>query len=137
MLQSGQIFNKLCECAKDFRDAYHNGQYAKAYYTYFRVHTTALMCELDREQMIKLFGDREYIQEDETPEEGLFPLYMIQKVNDIHTVHHMTMDELHLHPREPGILHDERDCITKVCTRRHPEGIPIYDVLKATRTAKK
>ena len=133
MLWGNQIFSKLCKCADDFYTAYYAGQYAKAYYIYFRVHTTALMCELDVEQMSCLFGNRAYITEDEVETDGMFPLDMVQKVSDICTVHHMTMDELHLHPREPGILHDEQDCITKVCTRRHPEGISVYDVLQAVK----
>lgn len=133
MLNEAELMAKFQREAKAFYDAYYARQYAKAYYTYFRVHTTALMCELEPEQMIKLFGNRLYIPEDAQPLEGCFPMDMVQKTSDICTIHHMTMDELHLHPREPGILHDEQDCITKVCTRRHPEGIPIYDVLQAKK----
>ena len=136
MLNAAQIYSKLYAAAHDFRKAYYAHEYARAYYIYLRAHTTALMCELDQEQMSRLFGNAAYIPEDETPEDGLFSQEMVRKVGDFHIVHHLTTDELHLHPREPGILHDERDCITRVCTGRHPEGIPIYDALDV-RTAKK
>ena len=133
MLTGLQLFNKMKSMAKDFYTAYYAKQYAKAWHIYIRVHTAALMNEFDQDWMAQLFGNRPFIPDDEAPVEGMFPSDMVQKVSDFCVIHHITMDELHLHPREPGILHDEQDCITKVCTRRHPEGIPIYNVMRAKK----
>lgn len=107
MLTGLQLKNKMKDLSKEFWKAYQNRQYAKAKYIYLRCHTTALMAEFGQEWMEELFGRLAYIPEGDPLEEkergdGLFPADMVEQVSTACIVHHLTTDELHLHPRDPA-----------------------------------
>jgi len=133
MLEGRQTYNKLTDYASMFRTACYNGQWARAKYLYLAAHYTALMVEMDEDQISELFGNDVFVPEDEEPNTGLFPQKLVDRAGWHCVMNHLTLDELHLHPREQVFLHGEGDCITAVCTKYHPEGIPIAEWLRAAK----
>lgn len=133
MLEGMQLYRKLREQASMFCAACYNRQWARAKYLYLQAHYTALMAELDEDQMSELFGNDVFIPEDETPVRGLFPQELVEEAGWRAVLGHLTLDELHLHPREQVFMHEAGDCITAVCTELHPEGIPVGRWLQAVK----
>jgi len=133
MLEGNQIYNKLMDYSSLFKSACYNNQWARAKYLYLAAHYTALMVEMDEDQIAALFGNDAFIPDDEEPKSGLFPQDLVKKASWHCVMHHLTTDELHLHPREQVFLHEAGDCITAVSTKYHPEGIPIAEWLRAVK----
>lgn len=133
MLEGEAIMRKLQDYASMFRSACYSGQWARAKFLYLAAHYTALTVEMDEDQIAELFGNDAMIPEDEEPNTGLFPQKLVDKAGWQCIMRHLTLDELHLHPREQVFQHGEGDCITAVCTKVYPNGIPIAEWLRAKK----
>ena len=133
MLDGMQLYRKLKEEAAKFNAACARKEWAHARYIYLGAHYTALLAEADEDEISELFGNDVFIPEDEEPVQGLFPGNLVEKAGWECVKNHFTLDELHLHPREQIFPHGAGDCITAVCTRYHPEGIPTPDWLQAVK----
>ena len=133
MLTGIQLYQKIKEYASMFKSACYSGQWARAKYLYLQAHYTALMVELDEDQISEFFGNDVFIPEDEEPQTGLFPQELVEEAGWKTVLNHLTMDELLLHPREQIFQHGEGDCITAICTQYHPEGIPVGKWLQAIK----
>ncbi|MCM1112174.1 MAG: hypothetical protein NC399_02850 [Muribaculum sp.] len=129
MLNPDEIMDRLRDMGERFRWYYNHGQYDAAKHIYHDAHAAALTVGCSQAEMTELFGDAPYIGEDEQAQEGIFPAKWAEKASWECVVRHFTMDELHLHPRKPNILHDENDLVTRICTRRCPEGYTVDEIL--------
>lgn len=101
MLNEIQVRQKLHEYAELFRHHYARKEWAKAKFIYFQAQTVALFMELPEPEMIELFGNRAYKEDDEELKDGLFREEKVETVGWECIKRNYTYDHLLLNPKEP------------------------------------
>lgn len=107
MLNEIQVRQKLYESAELFRHHYARKEWAKAKLAYFRAQTVALFVELSEQEMMELFGNRAYKEENEELKDGLFREEEVEIVSWECIKRNYTYDHLLLKPKEPDKFMEE------------------------------